>query len=92
MSATLVLVDGHDNPGEFELTLRERVERAKDFAATRADDGSLVIELTVYPIEDPIQIPAVTMRAGVVERLVRRLTGRARSSKVRNVPRSRGER
>lgn len=91
MPAMLVLVDGHESPSEIELTLRERVERATDFSAVRTDDGSLVIELSVYPLEDPIRIPAVTVREGMWRRLTRRISGRSSRDTV-TVPRGKGER
>ena len=92
MSALLVLSDGHEHANELELTLRERVERATDYAPSRADDGSLVIELSVYPLADPIQLPAINAPEGIWRRMVRRLSGRGSQPSVRTVPRGKGER
>jgi len=80
-----------DDAKDLELSLSDRVALAASTPRHHVDvDGSLVIELDVYPLDARTALPTPSFRKTFLPRLRRALTGgRNDSRSVRYIPRGR---
>lgn len=88
MTATVITESDMNERADFELTLSDRVARAAAVPRVHLqDDGSVILELDLFPLESKTALPTPNFRKAFFSRLRKRLSGGRSGQSVRYISR-----